>query len=143
MNSITIPSPQYKSRKNRTENDHPTPIVKINYVGSPQSPAYRHFAHNRPNITLIYPHSITIQPFEKQTIYFPVLVESSLPTQSIIYGTDLLFRYGLTSQITIIPSDSLLFTVIKNNMNKPLSIPKNRLSFNCLTVVATIEDYND
>ncbi len=138
MSSVIIPIPQNILK--REENDHPTPVFKINYVG--YFPYGRNFT-NRSNITVIYPNSIEMKPFEHKTIYFPVLVETSLPMYSIITGSDLLFRFGLSSSITIVPSDSFLFTSIFNYTEKTITLPKNSLTFTCSTVIATVKEYNE
>lgn len=135
MSSIDVPVPQYK--KALTSNDHPTPVLQIKYTGSPPYGEYR---PNSSTITLYYPHSLTLNPLETITISFPILIETSLPCLTIIYGSQILFRHGLTCNITISHSNEPLIhpTRLYNFTDKLLTFPPHSLTFNCLTVIATI-----
>lgn len=137
MTNINVPMPKYKIQKEST--DHPIPVLKIKYIGSP--PYGQCYMDNMKTITLYYPHPLTLQSGQKKTLIFPVLVETSLPCLSIIYGTELLFRIGLTCNITMNnTNDSLLSTIVYNYSDKLITFPPNSLSFYCLTVISTHEE---
>jgi len=133
MSIITVPLPRYKKAKYSC--DHPLPVLNIAYTGSPP---YGQYAKDCEKITLYYPHSLTIAPNQHITLRFPVLIETSLPCMSIIYGSCLVFRFGLTCSIaTMWTNDSYLSVVVYNYKTYPLQFSKNSLTFSCLTVLAT------
>jgi hypothetical protein len=134
MSHITIPVNLPQSKKE--SNDHPKPVFKINYLGSPP---YGNYKNNCEQITLYYPHSISFQPYQTQTLHFPLLIETSLPCQTLVYGSHLLFRFGLTSNITITHSnDSFLSVTVYNYKDQQITFSKNCLTFICQTVIANI-----
>ena len=51
-------------------------------------------------------------------LIFPVLLITSLPAVSILYGNDFLFRHGLTCVINPIPTNNTLLHIKLYNNNK-------------------------
>lgn len=135
MTNINVPTPHYKIE--RESNDHPVPVLKIKYIGS--CCPYYEYKENRDEINLFYPHDITIGPLETKILNFPVTVQTSIPCVSIIYGSQLIFRFGLTCKISIMPTnDAFLSTTVYNYTNKTITLPKNMFSVHCLTVISTM-----
>jgi hypothetical protein len=129
---VTVPTPVYmKWPKNYSCQDSPPPVLKIQYDGL--SPPYT----NPVLITLTNKTSVTIPSCDYAIINFPVLVTTSLPAVSILYGNDFLFRLGLTWMINLIPTnDTLLNIKVYNNKPEPLTFEKESLQFTCHTVLA-------
>jgi hypothetical protein len=129
---VTVPDPVYmKWPKNYTCQDSPTPVLKIRYEGL--STPYT----NPVLITLTNKSSITIPSCDYAIINFPVLVTTSLPAISILYGNDFLFRHGLTCVINQIPTnDTLLYIKVYNNKSVTSTFEKESLQFICHTVLA-------
>jgi hypothetical protein len=132
--TITIPDPVYmKWPKNYSCQDSPTPVLRINYKGLTNSLR----CQNPAMITLSNKTSFTIPSCDYTTIHFNVLVTTSLPAVTLIYGNDFLFRHGLTCVINQIPTnDTLLYVKVYNNKSEALTFPKESLQFTCLTVLA-------
>jgi hypothetical protein len=135
MCNITVPLTSSKSSQYST--DHPVPIFKIKYIGSP--PSYTKYHHEDREILLKYPKQITFTPYQTQQLDFPIQIEtSSLYCHTIIYGSDLLYRQGLTCEITKArTNDSFLSVKVHNLRNKTLKFLPFTLVFNCITVFGT------
>jgi hypothetical protein len=137
MSNITVP---LSPTSNHHSCDHPTPIFGINYIGSP--PPYVQYKQNCEHITLYNPNPITLGPQQTQTIYFPIQVATSLMGYSIIYGSDLLFRHGLQSDLTIqSTNDFFLSTKIYNKTTHNCEFPPFGLTFHCITIAPIIHKY--
>jgi hypothetical protein len=137
MTIIILPLPTPK--KISSSYDHPRPLFHITYSGF--FPPHVQYRNDCEQITLKNPHPITFTPYQTQTVYFPVFITTSKPCYALIYGSDLLFRLGLMSDFNIImTNDSFLSTKVYNNTNKTCTFPSNRLTFNCLTMIAPIHD---
>ena len=130
MSNITVPMPP---PPRQISVDHPTPLFHIKYIGSP--PPYVSYRKNCRTITLYNPKTITFNPYQKQTIYFPIQVETSLMGYTIIYGSDLLFLKGLQTKLSIqLTNDFFLSTKVYNNTNQFCTFPPNSLTFTCITI---------
>lgn len=132
--TITIPDPVYmKWPKNYSCQDSPTPVLRINYKGLTNSLR----CQNPAMITLSNKTSFTIPSCDYTTIHFNVLVTTSLPAVTLLYGNEILFRHGLTCVINQIPTnDSLLSIKIYNPKSEPSTFAKESLQFTCHTVLA-------
>jgi len=133
MDDILVPPFQYKNIKERkTSHDCPTYVLRLRYVGN--NP-YR-CNKSLPTITLTNKYLFTILPFQFKKIHFFSMVMSSIPATSFVYGSDLVFRLGLSCIITFIPTNDIsLYIIVYNHTNQPLSFPKNSLQFNCTTAL--------
>ncbi len=133
--NVIIPNPVYmKWPKNYTCQDSPTPVLKIRYIGLPNS---SNSSTSQASITLTNRTSFSIPSRDYAIIYFPVLVITSLPAISILYGDNFLFRHGLTCVINHIPTnDTLLHIKVYNHKSEPLTFAKESLQFMCHTVIA-------
>ena len=131
---ITIPGPVYMQwPKNYTCQDSPTPVLQIRYEGlttTLRSP-------NSALITLTNRTSFMIPSCDYATIYFNILVITSLPAVTLLYGNEFLFRRGLTCVINQIPTNETLLSIkIYNHKSEPSTFEKESLQFNCHTVLA-------
>ena len=117
--------------KNFSCQDSPTPVLRINYKGLTNSLR----CQNPAMITLSNKTSFTIPSCDYTTIHFNVLVTTSLPAVTLLYGNEILFRHGLTCVINQIPTnDSLLSIKIYNPKSEPSTFAKESLQFTCHTV---------
>jgi hypothetical protein len=134
MNDIIIPSPVYmKWPKNLTCVDSPTPVLQIKYEGLSITKSSTNFAL----LTLTNKSDFTIQPKSYATVNFDILVRTSLPAVSILYGSDFLFRHGITCVVNMIPTnDAMLHIKIYNHKSVPTTFDKKSLQFTCHTVLA-------
>jgi hypothetical protein len=132
---ITIPEPTYmKWPKNYTCVDSPTPVLRIQYEGLPASLRPR---ANTALLTLTNTSSFTIRPCRYATLHFNILVKTSLPAVTILYGNDFLFRQGITCVINQIPTnDTMLNITIYNHKSVPVTFEKESLQFTGHTVLA-------
>jgi hypothetical protein len=114
------------SKKCHVVSDCPIPVFCLKYVGTKHGDNYKPV----PTITVTNNTKLEIKPFHFQKITFSVLVLSSRPATSIIYGTDLIVRLGLSCLITFVPTnDSPLYTIVYNNTPETLSFPSHSLQF--------------
>jgi hypothetical protein len=134
VDDITVPDPVYmKWSKNYSCQDSPTPVLKIRYKGLSNILPNK----NSALITLTNKTAFTIKSCNYAIINFPVLVVTSLPAVSILYGNDFLFRHGLTCVINQIPTnDTLLHIKVYNHKLVPSTFEKDSLQFMCHTVLA-------
>jgi len=131
---ISVPDPVYmKWPKNYSCPDSPTPVLQIRYEGLPIT------VHRTDTalITLTNQTSFTVLSCDYATINFNILVITSLPAVTILYGNDFLFRYGLTCVINQIPTnDTLLNIKVYNHKSVPITFEKESLQFTGHTVLA-------
>jgi hypothetical protein len=134
VDDITVPNPVcMKWPKNYSCPDSPTPVLKIQYEGLSIPLPFT----NPALVTLTNKTALTIPSCNYAIINFPVLVITSLPAVSIIYGNDFLFRQGLTCVSNQIPTnDTLLYVKVFNHKLVPLTFEKESLQFMCHTVLA-------
>jgi hypothetical protein len=132
--NIFIPDPVYRKwSHNNSCQDSPTPVLRIRYEGLQTNLNCPHPAL----ITLTNNASFTIPSCNFATIYFNVLVTTSLPAVTLLYGNDFLFRHGLTCVVNQIPTnDTLLHIKVYNHKSEPLTFAKESLQFTCHTVLA-------
>jgi hypothetical protein len=132
--NIFIPDPVYRKwSHNNSCQDGPTPVLRIRYEGLK---TILHCPHPA-LITLTNNTSFTIPSCGFTTINFNVLVTTSLPAVSILYGNDFLFRHGLTCVVNQLPTnDTLLHIKVYNHKSEPLTFAKESLQFTCHTVLA-------
>lgn len=131
---ITIPEPVYmKWPQFYTCVDSPTPAIKIQYEGQPNLLQ----SHRFPAIMILTNQtSLTIPACDYAKIYFPILVTTSLPAVSILYGEDFLFRHNLTCLIDPIPTNNtFLYITVYNHKSEPVTFAKESLQFHCHTVL--------
>jgi len=135
MDDISIPEPIFmKWPENYTCVDSPAPVLQIQYEGLPPDFKCR---TSTTLLTLTNKSSLTIKPCRYATIHFNVLVKTSLPAITMIYGSDFLYRLGITCVINQIPTnDSFLNVTIFNHKSVPITLEKKTLQFTCHTVLA-------
>jgi len=134
-NDIVVPDPVYmKWPKNYSCVDSPAPVLQLRYEGIPKN---QHPRTNKALITLTNPTSFTIQANSYVTIHFKVLVTTSLPAVTLIYGSEFLFRLGLSCIINQIPTNDMFLNVtVYNNKSAPIHYDKESVQFTAHTVLA-------
>jgi hypothetical protein len=126
---VSIPSPNVVQRPiNFTECGSP-PIFRVRYCGHQHS-----FGNN--TILLHNKEAITLKPYEATTVYFDVIVFTSLPATSILYGSPIMYHQGLTCIINLIPTnDQYLHVTIVNKKTHTVEFEPDALTFYCNTVL--------
>ena len=106
------------------------PICQIKYIGT--RPPYL----TRSFLSLENKEKITLQPLQSYKLYFNVMVMTSLPATSIVYGSDHNYCRGLSIIITQIPTnDTYLNITLVNKTLRVLHFEPDTLSFYCKTVL--------
>ena len=134
-NDITIPEPVYIKRPtNYSCNDSPTPVLQIRYEGLLDN--LPPLTNKNLMITLSNFTSFTVLPRSYATLSLNVLVITSLPAVTTIYGSDFIFRHGLTCVINQIPTnDSVLNVTVYNHKSISSTFEKKSLQFIAHTVL--------
>ena len=134
-NDVAIPNPVYmKWPQNYSCVDSPTPVLQQRYEGLFRKQQQH---TNAAQITITNPASFTVPPCCYKTIDFKVLVTTSLPAVTLIYGSEFLFRLGLTCVINHIPTNEIfLYVTVYNNKSTSIAVDENSLQFTAHTVLA-------
>jgi hypothetical protein len=134
-NDIIIPLRHYEEYpKNFTSIDGPRPVFTIEYFGLIKQISQR---TDPALISITNEEQFTIKPLQSKTLTFNTIIFTSIEARSLVYADNLLYRYGLTYDVSNIPTnDTFLFIKIYNTLSTPLTFVKHMLSFNCLTILA-------
>ncbi len=130
---INVPFRRYMKRsKNFSYPDCPTPIVNLRYLGTNHGNKYSPVS----KITVTNNNELVINPFQFKKVTFSVMVVSSKQATSFIYGSDYLFKLGLSFLINFIPTnDTNLYITVYNHTSKTLYFSPHSLQFYCQTIL--------
>lgn len=128
---ISVPLRHYMKRpKNCSYPDCPTPIVCLRYLGTNYGNKYTPVS----TITITNNNELVIKPFHFKKVTFSVMVVSSKQATSFIYGSDYLFKLGLSFLITFIPTnDTNVYITVYNHTSETLYFSPHSLQFYCTT----------
>lgn len=131
--TIDVPPPIIIKAK--TFHDCPTTLLKIKYVGKPTM--HTDIYATSPTITTTNTNSFSIAPYKWDKLTFPIIVLSSLPAITIVHASELVYRLGLHSLTTIIPTNNtFLYITIYNPTTEPITFKKDSLPFYCTTILS-------
>jgi hypothetical protein len=130
-NTVVIPIPSCHVRKTQTSCDCPSKVFYINYyMSSKQS-----FAGIK-TIDLYNQYSITLKPYEKMILYFEETIITSLPATCILYGSQFLYKLGISYKVNLLQTnDTYLNIIIFNHTPKTLNFEPNSLNFICTIIL--------
>lgn len=117
--------------KTKTSTDCPTIILKLKYVGK------QPWNNHSPIITITNAKSFNLAPYQCLKMSFPIMVLSSLPAKTIVYASELVYRLGLHTLESIIPTNDMpLYITVYNPTSSSLTFKKDSLQFYCTTILS-------
>ena len=122
-NTIEIPVKQVK--KTRTSCDCPSTVFLICNI--------EHLKKHMKGIKtldLFNSHSFILQPLQIKIIFFNNTLITSLPAVCLLYGSQYLYKKGISYKINLIKTnDNYLNIIIWNHTKQPINVNKNELHF--------------
>ena len=127
---ITVPICKVIKKPKQFTESGSKPVFQIKYIGI-DAPFI-----NKAKLTLSNEKPITLNPFQSIQLYFNVIVITSLPAISLVYGCTYFYRQGLSVIINPIPTnDTYLSVTIVNKKSIVNHFKADSLTFYCQTIL--------